>query len=227
MPRESDDSTIVATPLYDAVLFDLLTALLDSWTLWNDVAGDADAGRAWRAAYLRATYRTGAYRPYETLVAEAAEAVGLPRGLADTLGARYAELRPWDDVRETLATLAVGGMQLGVVTNCSEALGRVAAACTGTRFDVLVTAERAGFYKPDPNTYRLALAELNVPAERCLFVAGSAFDLVGTAAVGLPTYWHDRIGMTPPEGAKPPLARHRTLRPLLDLVGAPGEAQSQ
>ena len=42
---------------YDAVLFDLLTALLDSWSLWNDVAGDADAGRRWRAEYLRITYR--------------------------------------------------------------------------------------------------------------------------------------------------------------------------
>jgi hypothetical protein len=26
-------------PRYEAVLFDLLTALLDSWSLWNDVAG--------------------------------------------------------------------------------------------------------------------------------------------------------------------------------------------
>jgi hypothetical protein len=25
---------------YDAVLFDLLTALLDSWTLWTEVAGE-------------------------------------------------------------------------------------------------------------------------------------------------------------------------------------------
>jgi 2-haloacid dehalogenase len=32
-------------PRYDVVLFDLLTALLDSWTLWNAVAGDEDSGR--------------------------------------------------------------------------------------------------------------------------------------------------------------------------------------
>ncbi|MEI9987752.1 MAG: hypothetical protein WDN69_34270 [Aliidongia sp.] len=68
---------------YDAVLFDLLTALLDSWTLWNEVAGGAEAGQRWRTAYLRQTYATGAYRPYETLVAEAAEAVGLDRRLAE------------------------------------------------------------------------------------------------------------------------------------------------
>lgn len=29
---------------YDAVLFDLLTAVIDSWTLWNDVAGDPGTG---------------------------------------------------------------------------------------------------------------------------------------------------------------------------------------
>jgi 2-haloacid dehalogenase len=219
MPARGSASSAGVDHHYDAVLFDLLTALLDSWTLWNDVAGDADRGRAWRAAYLLITYRTGAYRPYEALVAEAAETVGLPRRLADELDARYAELQPWDDVPEVLSNLAAAGLRLGVVTNCSERLGRVAAERTGAHFDVLVTAERAGFYKPDPRTYRLALHELHVPPARCLFVAGSAYDLVGTAAVGLPTYWHDRIGMTPPDGAAPPLAHHATLRPLLAVVG--------
>ncbi|HEX3411171.1 MAG TPA: hypothetical protein VHT00_05580, partial [Stellaceae bacterium] len=52
---------------FDAVLFDLLTALLDSWTLWNIIAGSLEDGRKWRAAYLRLTYETGAYRPYDTL----------------------------------------------------------------------------------------------------------------------------------------------------------------
>ena len=55
--------------------------------------------------------------------------------------------------------------------------------------------------------------------ERCLCVAGSEYDLIGTAAIGLPTYWHDRIGMTPPEGAPLPLAHHATLHPVLHLMG--------
>ncbi|MFX9189359.1 hypothetical protein ABTN59_22045, partial [Acinetobacter baumannii] len=63
---------------YDAVLFDLLTALLDSWTLWNKVAGSDEAGLRWRAEYLKNTYATGSYRPYEDLVGEAAHNVGLP-----------------------------------------------------------------------------------------------------------------------------------------------------
>lgn len=61
-----------------AVLFDLLTALLDSWTVWNTAAGSEAAGRAWRAEYLRLTYGCGRYVPYEELVRQAAHAVGLP-----------------------------------------------------------------------------------------------------------------------------------------------------
>src|ERR1700676_561331 len=147
---------------YGAVLFDLLTGLLDSWTLWNDVAEDEAAGRAWRDAYLRRTYGTGAYRPYEELVAEAAAEVGLDRRLADELAARYAELRPWSGVAAALAPLVAAGVPLGVATNCSEALGRIAASRVGVPFAVVVTAERAGFYKPDPRLYRLALTELGV-----------------------------------------------------------------
>ena len=36
---------------YRAVMFDLLTALLDSWSLWNRVAGSARVGLAWRRRY--------------------------------------------------------------------------------------------------------------------------------------------------------------------------------
>jgi 2-haloacid dehalogenase len=55
-------------PRVDAVLFDLLSGLLDSWSLWNDVAGSANAGRAWRDEYLALTYSAGDYQPYESLV---------------------------------------------------------------------------------------------------------------------------------------------------------------
>src|SRR5262245_16472793 len=131
---------------FDAVLFDLLTALLDSWALWSDVAESEEEGRRWRAAYLRRTYETGAYRPYETLFAEAATEVGLSSILARRLAERYGELEPWPEVRDVLGTLRREGLALGVVTNCSEELGARAVACTGINFDVVVTAERAGFY---------------------------------------------------------------------------------
>jgi FMN phosphatase YigB (HAD superfamily) len=125
---------------YAAVLFDLLTTLLDSWTVWNRVAGGEAPGRRWRAAYLELTYGCGAYAPYESLV--------------------------------------------------------------------------AGFYKPHPAPYRLALAELGLPAQEVLFVAGSGFDLIGTARVGLDTYWHNRVGLARPEATPAPLREAPTLEGL-------------
>jgi 2-haloalkanoic acid dehalogenase type II len=207
---------------YDAILFDLLTALLDSWTLWNIVAGSPEHGRKWRAAYLRRTYETGAYRPYEALAAEAAAEVGLTAILAAQLAARYGELEPWPEVREVLGALRREKVALGVVTNCSEELAAKAVACTGIDFDGVVTAERAGYYKPDPRPYEMALRELSVAPGRCLFVAGSAYDLFGTSKVGLPAYWHDRIGMAPPSDAPEPIAHHGSLYPLLELMGVVG-----
>lgn len=209
------------SPRYDAVLCDLLTALLDSWSLWNDVAGSEAAGRRWRAAYLRSTYGTGAYRPYEDLVADAAVEVGLDRRVAHNLAARYGELRPWPGVTQALASLGAAGVPLGVATNCSEALGQVAVACVGVPFAAVVTAERAGFYKPHPQPYRLALAELGVAPERCLFVAGSAYDLIGASGVGLAIWWHDRIGMRKPPDAPEPLRHVRGLEELAEFVLGP------
>jgi len=206
-------------PRYDAVLFDLLTALLDSWSLWNSVAGSEEAGRKWRAEYLRITYETGAYRPYKDLVASAAEAVGLDRDLADRLDARYAELKPWPGVLPAVSKLAAAGIKLGIVTNCSRRLGMIAADQVGLKFDRLVTAEDAGWYKPDPRPYQVALDQLGVRPDRCLFVAGSAYDLIGTAKVGLPTFWHDRIGMVAPPDAPAPLAHERTLAELPNFCG--------
>ena len=82
----------------------------------------------------------------------------------------------------------------------------------------MVTAERAGFYKPHPAPYRLALAELGVKPADCLFVASSAYDLDGAGALGLSVFWHDRVGMPLPPDAPPPRWHHRTLRPLAPIV---------
>ena len=199
-----------------AVLFDLLTGLLDSWSLWDAVAGAGD-GRRWRAAHLRNTYATTAYRPYEALVREAAVEVGLPANLAECLTERYDELAPWPEVAEVLGALGAQ-IPLAVVTNCSEKLARAAVARTGIGFDAVVSAERAGFYKPHPRPYRLALEELGATPEASLFVAGSAYDLYGASAVGMPVYWHNRIGLEAPPDAPAPIARQVSLFPLRPTV---------
>jgi 2-haloalkanoic acid dehalogenase type II len=198
---------------YRAVLFDLLTALIDSWTLWNAVAGSDVDGRRWRAAYLRRTYGCGDYRPYETLVAEAAADAGLPASCPAALAARWDALEPWPEAPRVLRAIAPG-RALGVVTNCSNDLGARAAARVGIDWSVVVTSEQAGAYKPDPRPYRAALDRLGLPASQVLFVAGSGYDLFGTASVSLPTVWHNRVGLPAPDGAPAPLAMWDTLEPL-------------
>ena len=93
---------------YDAVLFDLLTALIDSWSLWNRVAGSEAQGRAWRGEYLKLTYGCGAYRPYETLVEEAAVASGLPASRAKALEDEWLALEPWAFGRHPALYLWIG-----------------------------------------------------------------------------------------------------------------------
>ncbi len=184
-----------------AVVFDLLSALLDSWSLWDDIAGGEAPGRRWRMEYLQRTYKTGAYVPYRDLVADSAHAVGLPRTLADVLEARWAELSPWPHAGAVLRGLA-RDRPIGVATNCSEALGQRAAALVGAPFGAVVTAEAAGCYKPDPRIYRAAV-EAVAPGggggpsrmKDVVFVAGSPLDVHGAARAGLTVVWHNPTRM--------------------------------
>jgi 2-haloacid dehalogenase len=185
-----------------AVLFDLLTALLDSWTVWNTAAGSEAAGRAWRAEYLRLTYGCGAYQPYEALVRQAAAQTGMATDAADRLDAVWSTLPAWSGARELLQTLKPH-CRLAVVTNCSKRLGQQAADRLGIEWDVVITSEEAGYYKPDPRPYQLALDRLGVHASQAAFIAGSGYDLFGTERVGLRTYWHNRVGLQRPADAKP------------------------
>ncbi|CAD6533216.1 HAD family hydrolase [Paraburkholderia metrosideri] len=205
-----------------AVLFDLLTALLDSWTSWNQAAGSEPLGRAWRAAYLRLTYGCGRYIPYEQLVRDAAVEVGLPDSAAHALEADWLTLTPWRGAVEALQTLAPH-CKLAVVTNCSTRLGVQAARLFPIHWDAIVTAEQAGVYKPDPRPYQLALDTLGVPAHQAAFVAGSSYDMFGTAAVGLRTYWHNHVGLPLVEGAQKPEIEAPMLDQLVPWLGRFGQ----
>lgn len=201
-----------------AVLFDLLTALLDSWTSWNQAAGSEQSGRAWRAAYLRLTYGCGRYVPYEQLVREAAVEVGLPESAPIALEADWLKLAPWRGAIEALQALAPH-CKLAVVTNCSTRLGVQAAKILPIHWDAIVTAEEGGVYKPDPQPYWLALDKLGVNAREAAFVAGSSYDMFGTAAVGLRTYWHNHVGLPLVAGAQKPEIESLTLDELVPWLG--------
>lgn len=203
---------------YRAVCLDLLTALLDSWSLWESVAGDAGLGRRWREASLRLVTGSGAYRPYEPLVAVAAREVGLQEERAAELLRRWPELEPYPDVAPALAPLA-GRLPLVVVTNTSQRLAEVAAARIGVPFTAIVSAESARVYKPDPRAYAAGAEAAGGRPDEVLFVAGSGHDVTGASVAGHPVYWANRRGLPLPEGGAP-VAVEPTLARLGELVRA-------
>ena len=156
----------------------------------------------------------GAYRPYEGVLRQAALEVGLPATKADELIRRWGEIRPWPEVPDVLRRLEPH--RLAILTNCSQRLGELTAAATGGRFEVVLSAERAGAYKTDLRAYRAVADALKLPAGQILFVAGSAHDVGGAAAAGMPVYWQNRARLPVPAGAPAPLVDAP------DLSGLPG-----
>jgi len=163
---------------------------------------------------LRLTYGCGRYVAYEQLVKQAAAHVGLPESAALALEADWLQLTPWSGAIEALQQLQPH-CKIAIVTNCSIRLGRQAAGMIPVKWDAVITAEEAGTYKPDPAPYRLALDVLDVTPSEAVFVAGSSYDMFGTASVGLRTYWHNRAALPLVEGAPPPEIEAPTLEALV------------
>jgi 2-haloacid dehalogenase len=192
-----------------AIVFDLLTALLDSWTVWDTSIEPNEehiaSGTTWRKRYLELTYGCGEYVDYETLVRRAAKDVGLSETTARNLSLNWDQIQPWPEVPAVLAQLKKQGFRLAVVTNCSNELGqRAVRNCeaavkkvTGVdvAFDEVVTAQGSGFYKPNPKPYRDVLQKLGVSAEEALFVAGSSADIPGASGLGMKVIWNNHIGL--------------------------------
>jgi 2-haloalkanoic acid dehalogenase type II len=206
----------IDVPGFRAVAFDLLTALVDSWSLWIDVAGDEDLGRRWRAASLRIVTSTGAYQPYEFVVRRATAEVGLPADRTVALLERWGELRAWPEAPDVLRRLQ--GRRLAIVTNCSQSLAEMAATATGGQFEVIMSAERAGVYKADPRAYLAAATALGLEPAAILFVAGSAHDVPGAAQVGMKVYRSNRQRLPVPSEARTLLVDAPDLYALPELL---------
>ncbi len=199
---------------YAAVGFDLLTALLDTWSLWSDVAGNRPLGMRWHAA-SQELLRGKRYRPFEDIVRESASEVGIDAKRASELLRRWGEFEPWPDVPPVLERL--DGTRRFIVTNCSRKLGRLAAFRAGP-FELVMTAEEAGAYKPDPLPYRTALERLGLDPTEVLFVAGSAHDVGGAARSGMDVYWANRGGVPAPTNGTA-VREEPDFRGLLETMG--------
>src|SRR3954469_18523568 len=76
------------------------------------------------------------------------EGVALPPGAERTLVEHWHELPIFDDVGPALGALRDAGWSLAILTNCDEDLIATTVARMPVQFDLLVTAEQVGSYKP-------------------------------------------------------------------------------
>jgi 2-haloalkanoic acid dehalogenase type II len=114
-------------------------------------------------------------------VVGAAADLGLPHDAASELFDRWREMEPWPDS----AALSRLELPYAFVTNSSKPLARVAADRSQLAPRFVLSAEEAGWYKPNPQIYQEGCRRLGSSPESTLFVAGSPYDADGAAAAGL------------------------------------------
>ncbi len=131
---------------------------------------------------------------------------------AATFGGSVADWPAFLDSAEALQRLQTR-FALVAITNCDDDLFAASEARLGVSFDLVVTAQQVGRYKPDTAGFVVAHSriadELQVPPRQVLHVAQSLFhDHVPAKALGMTTVWIDRRdgrggGATPAANATP------------------------
>jgi len=126
--------------------------------------------------------------------------IGLGAGERGRLREAYLTLAPFPDAAPTLALLAP--RPRWILSNGT--LGMLLPLVHHAGFDGLVdgvlSVDAAGIYKPSPRVYRLAVDQLQLPAERIGFVSSNCWDAIGAKAFGFATFWINR--------ANAPVDRH-------------------
>jgi 2-haloacid dehalogenase len=165
----------------NGVLFDLLMGVMNSLDVWQRAAGDPERGLRWRDAVTARMLAARRYVPYEDLVADAAAEIGLPHASSAELIDRWSSMEPWPDA----AAITRPSLPYAFVTNTSTALARIAAGRSRLQPRFTLSAEEAGWFKPEPAIYRAACRRIGLDPAQTVLVAGSPYDAEGARAAGL------------------------------------------
>ena len=158
------------------------------------------------------------------------EALAAP--MAAYLDERQAQgSRLLDGADLVLARLRAAGMRLAIVTNGYGTTQRRKIERHGLeeRVDAVVISAEAGIHKPDKAIFDLALAAIDIPANRAVFVGDTPeADIAGARRAGMQAVLMDHVGLWQnAEGCEPgpedPFQHHiERLPDLLDLLGMAG-----
>ena len=89
----------------------------------------------------------------------------------------------------------------------------------GYQFDVILTSEEAGCYKPDRRIFEIMCEKMNLPPKKLLMVGDSPeADIVGAHHAGIDVAWINRAEKKLPPGMKPPTYEFSDLIELLRFL---------
>jgi 2-haloalkanoic acid dehalogenase type II len=191
---------------YDIITFDCYGTLIDweagiSTAFVNAAAADGHAldRRQVLEAYadIEPAVEAEAYRRYRDVLTETAQRVAERLGwtlsrehaafLADSLPA----WEPFNDTNLALDRLAAAGYALGLLSNVDDDLLASTRRHFPVNFDLLVTAQQVGSYKPAHGHFQVARQRIGT--RRWLHAAQSYFhDVVPARALGITTAWINR-----------------------------------
>jgi 2-haloacid dehalogenase len=186
------------------VTFDCYGTLVDWWTGMRDAARGVAGERAGDvlAAYHEQELILEAERPihsYREVLREGLRRAAARASVELAGEGDEAFVRAWpgmpvfDDVGAALEALREAGWRLAILTNCDDGLLAATQARLPADFDLVVTAEQVGTYKPDLGHFRSFRDRSGVGAGEWVHVACSwVHDILPAARMGVPRVWVDR-----------------------------------
>jgi 2-haloalkanoic acid dehalogenase type II len=152
----------------------------------------------------------GEYRSYKAVLRQSLERWCREQGYTfdeadgDALVGAMRSWQPFPDTRPSLQRAHATGLKLVIVSNTDRDILEHSIRHLDVPFDLLVTAEDAGAYKPSETIFRHALHQIGEPPERVLHVAfGFEYDIRTARRLGMRTAWINRHAEPAPGPERP------------------------